>query len=61
MHEMEEGAKAAATHRIREIKEEARRNAEREAKEIISLAIQRIAATTRPRPPSPSSPCRRTR
>ena len=44
MHEMEEGAKAAATHRIREIKEEARRNAEREAKEIISLAIQRIAA-----------------
>jgi ribonuclease Y len=44
IHEMEEAAKAAATHRIREIKEEARRGAEREAKEIISLAIQRIAA-----------------
>jgi ribonucrease Y len=44
MNSMEEEAKAAAAQRIREIKEEARRDAEREAKKIISLAIQRIAA-----------------
>ena len=44
MHEMEEQARAAAAQRIREIKEEAKRDAEREAKKIISLAIQRIAA-----------------
>jgi ribonuclease Y len=44
MHEMEEAAKAEAAQRIREVKEEARRDAEREAKKIISLAIQRIAA-----------------
>jgi ribonuclease Y len=44
MHDMEEAAKAEAAQRIREIKEEARRDAEREAKKIISLAIQRIAA-----------------
>ena len=44
MHEMEEAAKAEAAQRIREIKEEARRDADREAKKIISLAIQRIAA-----------------
>jgi ribonuclease Y len=44
MHGMEEAAKAEAAQRIREIKEEARRDAEREAKKIISLAIQRIAA-----------------
>jgi ribonuclease Y len=44
MHALEEEAKAAAAQRIREIKEEARRDAEREAKKIISLAIQRIAA-----------------
>ncbi len=44
MQEMEEEAKAASAQRIREIKEEARREAEREAKKIISLAIQRIAA-----------------
>jgi ribonuclease Y len=41
---MEEEARAAGAQRVREIKEEARREAEREAKEIISLAIQRIAA-----------------
>jgi ribonucrease Y len=41
---MEEEARAAAAQRLREIKEEARRDAEREAKKIISLAIQRIAA-----------------
>jgi ribonucrease Y len=44
MHEMEEAARAEASQRIREIKEEAKRDAEREAKKIISLAIQRIAA-----------------
>ncbi|MDR0786656.1 MAG: ribonuclease Y [Gemmatimonadota bacterium] len=41
---LEEEARATAAQRIREIKEEARRDAEREAKKIISLAIQRIAA-----------------
>lgn len=41
---MEEAARAEAAQRIREIKEEAKRDAEREAKKIISLAIQRIAA-----------------
>jgi ribonuclease Y len=44
IHEMEEAARAEAGQRIREIKEEARRDADREAKKIISLAIQRIAA-----------------
>jgi ribonucrease Y len=44
MHDMEEAARAEAAQRIREIKEEAKRDAEREAKKIISLAIQRIAA-----------------
>jgi ribonucrease Y len=44
MTSMEEEARAAAAQRIREVKEEARRDAEREAKKIISLAIQRIAA-----------------
>ena len=41
---LEEEAKASAAQRIREVKEEARRDADREAKKIISLAIQRIAA-----------------
>ncbi len=44
MHEMEEAARAEAAQRLREVREEARRDAEREAKKIISLAIQRIAA-----------------
>jgi ribonucrease Y len=44
VHEMEEAARSEAAQRIREIKEEAKRDAEREAKKIISLAIQRIAA-----------------
>ncbi|HUE95407.1 MAG TPA: ribonuclease Y [Longimicrobiaceae bacterium] len=44
MQELEEAARAEAAQRLREIKEEARRDAEREAKKIISLAIQRIAA-----------------
>ena len=41
---MEEEAQADAANRIREIREGARRNAEREAKKIVALAIQRIAA-----------------
>jgi len=41
---LEEEATADAANRIREIREESRRNAEREAKKIIALAIQRIAA-----------------
>jgi len=44
MHQMEEEARAEASNHMREIREEARRNSEREAKKIISLAIQRIAA-----------------
>jgi ribonuclease Y len=44
MHDIEEEARAAAAQRVREVKEEARRDGEREAKKIISLAIQRIAA-----------------
>jgi ribonucrease Y len=41
---MEEEAQADAANRIREIREGAKRNAEREAKKIVALAIQRIAA-----------------
>jgi ribonuclease Y len=44
MHRMEEEAHADAANRIREIRETAKRNAEREAKKIIALAIQRISA-----------------
>ncbi|MGH7481832.1 MAG: ribonuclease Y, partial [Longimicrobiales bacterium] len=44
MQEMEEAARADAANRIREVRENARRDAEREARNIISLAIQRIAA-----------------
>ena len=44
MHRMEEEAQADAANQIREIRETAKRNAEREAKKIIALAIQRIAA-----------------
>jgi ribonuclease Y len=44
MHRMEEEAQADAANRIREIRETAKRNAEREAKKIIALAIQRISA-----------------
>jgi len=44
MRQMEEQARSEAANTIREIKENARREAEREAKNIISLAIQRIAA-----------------
>lgn len=41
---MEEEAQADAANRIREIRDAAKRNAEREAKKIVALAIQRIAA-----------------
>jgi ribonuclease Y len=44
VHRLEEEAQADAANRIREIRETARRNAEREAKKIVALAIQRIAA-----------------
>ncbi|MBV9880960.1 MAG: ribonuclease Y [Gemmatirosa sp.] len=44
MRRMEEAATADAASRIREIRESARRNAEREAKKIVALAVQRIAA-----------------
>jgi ribonucrease Y len=42
--QMEEQARAEASNQIREIKENAKKEADREAKNIISLAIQRIAA-----------------
>jgi ribonuclease Y len=43
---LEEEAQADAANMLREIRESARRNAEREAKKIVALAIQRIAADT---------------
>src|SRR4029078_5776055 len=42
----EEKAQADAANRVREIRETARRNAEREAKKIVALPIRRIAAET---------------
>ncbi|MFL5576126.1 MAG: ribonuclease Y [Gemmatimonadaceae bacterium] len=44
LQRLEEEAQAEAANRVREIRETARRNAEREAKKIVALAIQRIAA-----------------
>ena len=44
MHDMEEAARASAANTVREIKENARRGAEKEARNILGLAIQRIAA-----------------
>lgn len=44
MHRMEEEAQADAANRVREIRDSARRTAEREAKKIVALAVQRIAA-----------------
>ncbi|HEY3286906.1 MAG TPA: ribonuclease Y [Gemmatimonadaceae bacterium] len=41
---MEEEALADAANKIREIRETAKRNADREAKKIVALAVQRIAA-----------------
>ena len=44
MRRLEEEAHADAANKLREIRERARRDAEREAKKIVALAIQRIAA-----------------
>lgn len=44
MQHMEEEAQADAANRLREIRETGRRSAEREAKKIVALAVQRIAA-----------------
>jgi ribonucrease Y len=41
---LEEEAQADAANKLREVRERARRDAEREAKKIVALAIQRIAA-----------------
>ncbi len=41
---LEEEAHADAANRLREIRESAKRNADREAKKIVALAVQRIAA-----------------
>lgn len=41
---IEDAARADAGNRVREIRENARRNAEREARRIVALAVQRIAA-----------------
>ncbi|MGI9627194.1 MAG: ribonuclease Y [Longimicrobiales bacterium] len=41
---LEDEARAQAANSVREIKEEAQRNAEREAKKIVTMAIQRMAA-----------------
>ena len=44
IHRLEAEAEADAANRLREIRETARRNAEREARKIVALAVQRIAA-----------------
>ncbi|GAC1516715.1 MAG: ribonuclease Y [Gemmatimonadaceae bacterium] len=44
MRRLEDEAQADAANKVREIRETARRSAEREAKKIVALAIQRIAA-----------------
>jgi len=44
IHRLEDEAQADAANRIRDIRDTAKRNADREAKKIIALAIQRIAA-----------------
>ncbi len=41
---LEDEAQADAANRLREIRESAKRNADREAKKIVALAVQRIAA-----------------
>ncbi len=46
MRRMEDAALADASSRLREIRESAKRNAEREAKKIVALAVQRVAAET---------------
>ncbi|HEX5438580.1 MAG TPA: ribonuclease Y [Gemmatimonadaceae bacterium] len=44
MNRLADEAQAEAGNRIREIREQARRNGEREARKIVALAVQRIAA-----------------
>ncbi|MHB1225209.1 MAG: ribonuclease Y [Gemmatimonadaceae bacterium] len=44
VHSIEEEARADAASRVREIRDGAKRNAEREARRIVALAVQRIAA-----------------
>jgi ribonuclease Y len=44
IEDLQDEARAVAANSIREIKEEAQRNGDREAKKIIALAIQRMAA-----------------
>jgi len=44
MQRMEEEAQAAAANRLREIRESSKRTADREAKKIVAIAVQRIAA-----------------
>ena len=46
MRRMEESALADAASRLREIRDSARRNADREARKIVALAVQRVAAET---------------
>jgi ribonuclease Y len=44
MRRMEEAAAADAANRLREVREAAKRTADREARKIVALAVQRIAA-----------------
>jgi ribonuclease Y len=46
MRRMEDEALAAAASRLREIRESAKRTADREARKIVALAVQRVAAET---------------
>jgi ribonuclease Y len=46
MRRLEDSALADAASKLREIRESAKRNAEREAKKIVALAVQRVAAET---------------
>ena len=46
MRRLEDSAIADAANRLREIRETSKRNAEREAKKIVALAVQRVAAET---------------
>jgi ribonuclease Y len=46
MRRMEDEAMASAASRLRELRESAKKNAEREAKKIVALAVQRVAAET---------------
>jgi ribonuclease Y len=46
MRRMEDAAMADAANRLREIRESSKRNADREARKIVALAVQRVAAET---------------